>query len=83
MKASVTIQTAELKRLFIKAVGSGSFSQRMISEMTYKLIDRIEKDYPDMLKGIYQTAHKKYQNELALRLKRQREQNMRDIYGDK
>lgn len=82
MKASVTIPTNELKRLFLKAI-DGSFSQRVISEITYRLIDRIERDYPDMLKGVYQTAHRKYQNELALRLKRQREHNLRSIYGDK
>ncbi|AHY26623.1 hypothetical protein vB_AbaM_Acibel004_8 [Acinetobacter phage vB_AbaM_Acibel004] len=83
MKASVTIPSNELKRLFLKAINGKDFSQRVISEITYRLIDRIERDYPDMLKGIYQTAHRKYQNELALRLKRQREHNLRNIYGDK
>lgn len=82
MQASVTIQSNELKRLFLKAI-DGSFSQRVISEITYRLLDRIERDYPDMLKGVYQTAYKKYQNELASKLKAQREHNMRNIYGGK
>lgn len=82
MKASVSIPSGEMRRLILKAITGGVFSKRVISEITYRLLDRIERDYPDMLKGVYTTAHKKYQTSLALSLKRQREQNLRNIYGE-
>jgi len=81
MEANVNISSNELKRLFHKAVKNGGFSERIISETITKLLDRVEKDYPHLLKGIYQNAHRKYQLSLALGLKRQREQNMKRIYG--
>lgn len=82
MKASVNISSNELKRLFIKAVKDGGFSERIISELVTKLLDRVDKDYPHLLKGIYQNAHRKYQANLADELKRQRERNLRNIYGE-
>ena len=82
MKTSVTIPSTELKRLFLKAIGGNTFSKRVISEITYRLLDRIERDYPEMLKGLHDSTRRKYQNSLALSLKRQREQNMKEIYGE-
>ncbi|AYD82423.1 hypothetical protein HOU35_gp105 [Acinetobacter phage vB_AbaM_B09_Aci05] len=83
MEASVNISSNELKRLFHKAVKDGGFSERVISETVTKLLDRVARDYPHLLKGIYQNAHRKYQASLALGLKQQRERNMKQIYGGK
>lgn len=82
MEASVNISSNELKRLFHKAVKDGGFSERIISETVTKLLDRVERDYPHLLKGIYQNAHRKYQANLASELKRQRERNIQNIYGE-
>lgn len=84
MKASVTIPVNELKRLFLSSIKSGVFNKRVISDITYRLLDRIEKDYPEMLKPLHQTVYKKYQEQLARELKLQREMNRRsieNIYG--
>lgn len=82
MKASVNIASAELKRLFLKAVKEGGFSEAVISETIYKTLDRVAKDYPHLLKGIYQTASRKHQSYLAQQLKQQKERNMKTIYGE-
>ncbi|AYD85641.1 hypothetical protein Aci011_073 [Acinetobacter phage vB_AbaM_B09_Aci01-1] len=83
MEANVNISSNELKRLFHKAVKDGGFSERVISETVTKLLDRVAKDYPHLLKGIYQNSYRKYQASLALGLKQQRERNMKQIYGVK
>ncbi|AJK27176.1 hypothetical protein BRC2024_KCUCJSVR_CDS_0111 [Acinetobacter phage vB_AbaM_KissB] len=81
MKASVSISSNELKRLFHKSVKEGGFSERIISETIQKLLVRVEKDYPNLLKGIYQSSYRKYQKHLADEIKRQRDENMKTIYG--
>lgn len=82
MKASVNISTNELKRLFLKSVKDGGFSEAVISETIYKTLDRVAKNYPHLLKGIYQTAQRKHQLYLAAQIKQQRERNIKTIYGD-
>lgn len=82
MKASVNIASAELKRLFLKSVKEGGFSEAVVSESLYKLLARVEKDYPHLLKNFYQTAQRKHQLYLADQLKKQRKLNMSRIYGE-
>lgn len=82
MKASVTIPSNELKRLTLGAIGGNTFSQRVINEIMGRLLDRIQRDYPYMLKGIYTDVHKRYQTHVALSLKQQRESHRRNVYGE-
>lgn len=82
MKASVSIPTNELKRLFLSAIKGKTFSRRVVSELTNALLDRIERDYPDMLKHIYHVSYRRYQNDVAQRLKKQRESNSPEKYGE-
>lgn len=82
MKVSVSIPTGELRRLFLQSIKGGLLSQRVINEIQNRLLDRIEKDYPEMLKSIYERASRGHQRYLADRLKEQRNNVLRQLDGE-
>lgn len=82
MQVSVTVTNQELKRLICKSIGGKVFSRKVIQEIAYRLLDRVERDYPDMLKPLYESASRRYQNDLAKQIKMQRNNQLRKLDGE-
>lgn len=82
MDAKVHVKIADVKRLFIKGMRGNAFNQKDMLPLIYRILDRVERDYPWLLENIYKNVSLRFTRQVAKDLKEQRKRNMRSIYGE-
>lgn len=84
MKLNVSIKSSDVKRLFKAGVKGKLFNQKDLVDILLSIYDRLERDYPNAMKPVYESISRKYQSYLSKCLAEQRTRNQKevdDLYG--